>query len=48
MERLRQRGGDERFRALLSDQSHASARRIYGDDLGRWIAEFEADLFTGS
>lgn len=44
VERLQDRGGDAKLKALVGDQTLETARRIYGDDLGKWIKEFELDL----
>lgn len=44
IERLRQKGGDEKLKALGREQTHEAARRIYGPELETWIKEFEADL----
>lgn len=44
VERLREKGGDEKFRRLCADQTHRAAKEIYGSELDAWIAEFERDL----
>jgi hypothetical protein len=44
VERLVTRGGRERFLRLLKRQTIEHAREVYGVDLDRIIAEFEADL----
>ena len=45
VERLRQKGGDEKLKELLRRQTLESARGIYGEELEKWIKEFEQDLF---
>ena len=44
IERLRAKGGDDKLRELLHDQTLESARRIYGADLDGWLRELEQDL----
>ena len=41
---LLERGGREKLLALAADQSLASARSIYGDDLEVWMTDFETAL----
>jgi hypothetical protein len=44
VDRLLSRGGHDRFFRLLKRQTIEHAREVYGPDLDRLIAEFEADL----
>jgi hypothetical protein len=44
IERLRQKGGDDKLRQLLRDQTIESARQIYGADFDGWLKSLETDL----
>lgn len=44
IERLRNRGGDDKLKQLARDETREAARRLYGDDLEKWIKEFELEL----
>ncbi|MFT3869800.1 MAG: Ig-like domain-containing protein [Nibricoccus sp.] len=44
VERIHQKGGDEKFLQLCANQTYESAKNIYGSDLDAWIAEFEQDI----
>lgn len=42
--RLIDRGGKERFLALLEDPSYEGASRLYGDELQGWIDQFQVEV----
>lgn len=48
LERLRERGGEDRFMALLRDQTVDRARVLYGPLLDRVVASVEQDLDASS
>lgn len=46
IERLHKKGGDEKLKQLARDQTLEAARKVYGEQLDTWMAEFEQELMA--
>jgi tetratricopeptide (TPR) repeat protein len=44
VQRLHQKGGDGKLKELARDQTFEGARKVYGEDLDKWVREFEQEL----